>query len=121
MLILCSPYASARVRYEDIVGDTVAELERIFQALDAPPLLTPAQAVEAVSFERLQKEAPNHHFWQGRAGLWRELLPTASAIAIAEAHDAHRREFGYEVVVDEATARARWQALAVTHELAAAS
>ena len=51
------------------------------------------------------------HFWQGRPGLWNELVPTRSALAIASAPPA-MLELGYSVGVDAPTARARWSAIA---------
>ena len=105
-------HADACVRYESLVADPAGELGRIAAALGAPTLVSPAEAVESVRFERLKAEAPNQHFWQGRVGLWQELLPTAVALEIAEAHPGMRR-FGYTVGVDNRTALARWRAVAV--------
>ena len=106
-------HADASVRYESLVEDPVAELGHIAEALGTPPLVTPAQAVESVRFGRLQKEADNQHFWQGRAGLWSELVPTVTALEIAAAYPAEMHRLGYAVGVDEETALARWQAVAV--------
>jgi hypothetical protein len=105
-------HADARVRYESLVADPAGELGRITAALGASTLVSPAEAVESVRFERLQAEAPNHHFWQGRVGLWQELVPTVTALEIAASHPGMRR-FGYIVGVDDATALARWRAAAV--------
>lgn len=105
-------HADASVRYESLVEDPVAELGRIAEALGTPPLVTPAQAVESVRFRRLQEETDNEHFWQGRVGLWSELVPTVAALEIAAAYPEMYR-FGYAVGVDEETALARWQAVAV--------
>ena len=114
------PHADACVRYESLVEDPAAELDRIVQALGGQPVLPSEQVIEEVSFASLQQEAPNKHFWQGRAELWREVVPTAAALEIARAYpDMHR--FGYSVGVDEETARARWNAVAIDPSLAAAS
>jgi hypothetical protein len=51
------------------------------------------------------------HFWQGRPGLWSELVPTRYALAIASAHP-EMLDLGYSVGVDAPTARARWSAIA---------
>jgi len=107
--------ADARVRYESLVADPAEELRRIAAALRTPAAVSPAAAVENVQFTRLRQEAPNHHFWQGRVGLWQELVPTAVALEIAEAHPGMRR-FGYTAGVDEPTALARWRAAAVPVE-----
>lgn len=107
--------ADARVRYESLVADPADELGRIAAALGTPIAVSPAEAVESVQFERLREEARNNHFWQGRVGLWQELVPTAVALEIAEAYPDMRR-FGYTVGVDDATALARWRAAAVPIE-----
>jgi hypothetical protein len=82
------------------------------EALGGVPAAAPAAAVETAGFGRLRDEATNSHFWQGRPGLWSELVPTRYALAIASAHPA-MLELGYSVGVDAPTARARWSAIAV--------
>jgi hypothetical protein len=104
-------HADARTSYESLVDDPADELGRMLEALGEPPLVSPAEAVEAVSFERLREEATNQHFWQGRAGLWQDLVPTRHALAIASVYPEMLR-LGYTVGVDAPTARARWSALA---------
>lgn len=113
-------YADARARYERLVVSPAGELGRIVDALGTPPSVLPTRAIERVRFDRLQKEAPNHHFWQGRAGLWREVVPTAAALEIAEGYAGMRR-LGYTVWIDDETALARWRAVAVSPGLAPAS
>ncbi len=105
------PHADARAKYESLVDDATGELGRIVAALGESPLVTPARAVEVVSFGRLREEATNEHFWKGRAGLWTELVPTRYALDIASAHPEMLR-LGYSVGVDAPTARARWNAIA---------
>ena len=112
------PHADASTRYEDLLEDPAGELGRLVEALGGPTIVPPAAAVEAVSFARLQQEATNQHFWQGRAGIWEELVPTTAALEIAAAHPT-MRELGYRVGVDAETARARWRALAVDPPVAA--
>jgi len=104
------PHADARTSYEALVNDPADELGRFVDVLGESPLVSPAEAVEAVSFGRLREEATNQHFWQGRAGLWQELVPTRYALAIAAVHP-EMLELGYTVGVDAPTARARWTAL----------
>jgi len=112
--------ADARVRYEDLVGSPAEELERLVGELGGTPVMPAAEAVEAVRFEELRDEATNLHFWQGRPGLWKELVPTRYALAIAAVYPEMQR-LGYTVGVDAATARARWRAVAVDAPLAQAS
>jgi hypothetical protein len=117
-------HANVCVRYESLVDDPASELGRLLGALGGEPVMPPGEAVEAVSFASLQQEAPNQHFWQGRAELWRELVPTPVAREIAPAYpDLHRFGYSIGVSVDEATARANWSRVAVAPDptLAAAS
>jgi len=69
------PHADARVRYEELVADTAAVLGGLVAALRADPVVPAADAAAAVRFSDLQQEATNGHFWQGRPGLGRELIP----------------------------------------------
>ena len=105
--------ADARVRYEELVAEPARELERLADDLGAPLLVPAADAAAAVSFADLRREASNEHFWQGRPGLWRHLLPADVAHAVAAAQPAVAA-LGYEVDAGEVTpeeARARWAAL----------
>jgi hypothetical protein len=99
-------------RYEDLVASPERELARLAAALGVPTLVSPGEAVEQVTFARLALEASNTHFWQGRAGHWRELLPADEARTIARVHEKLLRRFDYAVEPDpELTpeiARARW-------------
>ena len=105
-------HGDARVRYEALVDDPVEELGRVCDELGVPPVVEPARAVDVVSFERLRAEATNQHFWQGRPGLWKELVPTHAALEIAAAYP-ELAALGYTVGVDDPTARERWRAIAV--------
>ncbi len=104
-------HADARIRYEDLVADPPGELGRVVDELGGAPAVMPAEAVRAASFSRLRDEATNMHFWQGRPGLWSEIVPTRYALAIASAHP-EMLDLGYSVGVDAPTARARWSAIA---------
>jgi hypothetical protein len=113
-------HADVGVRYESLVDDPVAELERVCSELGEPAYVDPATAVHVVTFKRLRDEATNEHFWQGRPGLWKELVPTRAALEIAAALP-ELAELGYSVGVDEPTARARWNALSAEPGIAQAS
>ena len=114
------PHADAGVRYEDLVDDPARELGRMAQELRCEPRVRPADAVEAVSFGGLRDEATNQHFWQGRPGLWTELVPTSYALEIASAHP-EMLELGYSVGLDATTASARWSEIVIEPRLAEAS
>jgi hypothetical protein len=108
--------AAFATRYEDLVAAPERELARLVQAVRAPTVCTPAEAVERVTFDRLAREAANRHFWQGRPGHWHELIPADQAAAIAAAHADLIRRFDYAVDPDPnltpELARARWAELA---------
>ena len=112
--------ADVGVRYESLVEDPVAELGRVCDALGRRPLVDPETAVHVVTFKRLRYEATNQHFWQGRPGLWKELIPTHAALEIAAAYP-EMAALDYHVGVDDPTARERWRAIAVEPGFAQAS
>ncbi len=108
------PHANAVVHYTDLIADTAGSLDAITRALGEPARLSPAHVAASVTFEDLKSEARNNHFWQGRPGLWREVLPDRVAHAIARAQPAVG-ELGFEVDsvgVSAEQASRRWAELA---------
>ena len=110
-----TPRAIARVRFEDLIRRPTDELERIATRSGVEPVIGPAQAVQAVSFARMQQEGGNEHFWQGRPALWRELLPLPYAHELARPYRVHADRFDYDLSPDPALtldeARRSWQAV----------
>ncbi|MCZ8321932.1 MAG: sulfotransferase domain-containing protein [Novosphingobium sp.] len=105
--------AALRVKYEDLVLDTAFELERIsnFIGISAQPLKNALKVTALESFQAL----PNRHGWQGRPGLWRELIPYNIANEIYSRHITVFRALGYEVEPNSLTydgAERRWLELA---------
>jgi hypothetical protein len=105
--------AALRVRYEDLVINTNSEIERIavFLGIDGQLLknVLPINSLE--SFKAL----PNRHGWQGRPGLWRELIPSNVASEIIQRHSRVFQALGYEVEFSSLThdeAERRWLELA---------
>jgi len=90
------PHVVGRLRYEDLVADTPAELACIQDALDAEPVVPIEEAAAAVRFADLQREATNGHFWQGKAGLWRTTIAPELAAEIAAAQPS-LAQLGYAV------------------------
>jgi hypothetical protein len=86
------------VRYEDLVADTEGELQRLAAALGPVRCGSIPEAVEACSMVRMRQRSINSHFWQGRPGLWRHLLPAAEAREIAAALP----DLGYPIDPDPA-------------------
>jgi hypothetical protein len=107
-------HSAHRVRYADLVDEPLGRLDDLVAAIGVEAERTPAEALEQASFTRLAAEARNNHFWQGRPGHWRELLPAEVAEPIAHAHGGLMRQFGYSVEPDYALtaeeAFARWEA-----------
>jgi hypothetical protein len=71
-----------------------------------------ARALEANQLKRLQ-DTPNRHGWQGRPGLWRELVLPVDAVRIFR---YHRNVFGAWLAADALSLEAAYGA----KELAAA-
>jgi len=103
------------VRYVDLVDDPVARLTELSAAVGAPTSTSPSEAVEQASFRRLAAEARNNHFWRGRPGHWRELLPADVVEPIVRAHRDLMRRFDFTAEPDPTLtteeALSRWEAL----------
>lgn len=102
-------------RYEDVVADTpgwLAGLAGHFGPLRADP----AEVAARFTLDRQREGSINSHFWQGRPGLWRALLPEAEAKEIAAAHAGVLAALGYacdpDPALDPATADRNWVTLA---------
>ncbi len=115
--------ALVSIRYEELVAAPSVELQRVIDALGVTPALAPEEVGREITFGRLQAEAANRHFWQGKPQQWRELLPQAVANEIARPYAKLLRRFGYDVQADpELTAEeaaVRWHAKIGTHRAAA--
>jgi hypothetical protein len=105
---------SVCVRYEDLVEEPAATLEATGERLGSFNQRI-SETIEALAFEKLQLTSQNGHFWQGRPGLWQELLPAAAAAPIALAHAPTIAALGYsserQVQPSPQTAAARWERL----------
>lgn len=86
------------VRYEDLVAHTANELRRLEEVFGPVRCGSIEEAVEACAMGRLRQQTTNNHFWQGRPGLWRHLLPAAEANEIA----AVLPDLGYPIDPDPA-------------------
>jgi hypothetical protein len=102
-----------RVRYEDLACDTAGELARLAQELDIPLRRPVAEALEATTLSKLRAfTGSKAHFWQGKSGLWRQLLTAPEAHAIGTAYASAFADFGYacdpDPELDGARADANW-------------
>jgi hypothetical protein len=73
------------LRYEDLVTDPVPALAALEEWVGEPFQSPIAAVVEDTSIERLvsSRGVWQYHYWQGRPGLWRQLIPAAEARTIA--------------------------------------
>jgi hypothetical protein len=113
-------------RYEDLVEAPEAELQRIVEALGYPPRTRVEEAVAANTIDQLRSQTlEDYHFWQGRPGLWRTLLPAPAAESIAAAHEESLNAFGYTCDPDSklttAAAEANWRTLELQAALRSAA
>jgi hypothetical protein len=110
--------ADAWIRYEDLVQDTAGQLQRLASSLDLPHVPDQLDAVIATkTMATVRQEVDNHHYWQGRPGLWRSLLPPGQVELLRPALADFTEPYGYELTPDPdttpATAQAAWDAMAV--------
>jgi hypothetical protein len=84
-----------KLRYEDLVTNSMVEVKRIAERLKAPVERLP-DALASNSLESF-KAAPNRHGWQGRPYLWRELIPFSNAAAIYAHHHRSFHAMNYEL------------------------
>jgi hypothetical protein len=75
-----------RLRYEDLVAAPAAVLQGLEPLLGPPRGQRVEDAIRETSIANLRAVTGHkHHFWLGRSGMWRELLPAAQANEIAAA------------------------------------
>jgi hypothetical protein len=93
----------APVRYERLVEDTAGALYQLVADLALEPVRPVAEAVDDYEIERMRvrQEVWHYHYWQGRPGLWKTLIPPAEAKRIAGVHREVFAALGYECDPDE--------------------
>ena len=73
------------VRYEQLVHEPEKELRPLLDRL--PPPHNPLHKVlQEANIDKLRSQCKNHHFWKGRPGHWKTLLPPKTADAIHKRH-----------------------------------
>jgi Sulfotransferase domain len=73
-----------KVRYEDFVQDPVSRFKELITTLDGSPANLSA-ALQKYGLAKWQAKR-NKHGWQGRPGLWQDLIPFDDALQIYERH-----------------------------------
>lgn len=105
------------VRYEDLVSDTSSAMEQVASVLHVrrTSRLEIAIGASKLPAMRAAHSTRTFHFWQGRSGSWRELIPRELASAIAEVHPTAMSLGGYELgaatVLTQQQVIERWRAL----------
>ena len=88
-----------RTKYETFVEEPEKELGRLARVLGTPGADV-AGIVQAHAIENLRPQSANHHFWQGRPGLWRSLLTVAEVRELAAVHAKTLALYGYAAEAD---------------------
>jgi hypothetical protein len=103
------------VRYEDLVAQTEATLREIESWLGQPPVQPWEQAIGANTLDELRKTHGPGHIWQGKPGLWRDLMTSDTVAALNQALALPLKDYGGPAGTDAAPtaeqARARWNQL----------
>lgn len=87
------------ISYEDLVQDPIATVASLASCLGRPSVEI-ADIVDQNALDVLRSTARNGHFWQGRPGIWRQLIPAEIAQTIAHAQRDAFDTFGYECAPD---------------------
>ena len=99
------------VRYEDLVQKSQETVTSLCQKLDASPANVD-KVLKSLAIEKLRQTSSNQHFWQGRTGIWKALLTSDVAHAIASVHQQVFTILGYlcdpDVDLSKDAANAAW-------------
>lgn len=102
------------VRYEDLVKDTAGTLKMACRLI-GPIKSSIDEAVAALSLQELKATSSNDHFWQGRPGLWQQVLPASVSIPLMQTHADVLAALGYSrevpVAPEPEVAAALWDRL----------
>jgi hypothetical protein len=83
-----------RTRYEEFVANPVGELAKVVGHY-GQATVDLNEVVDAHLIGYLRPQVTNHHFWQGRPGLWRSLLTVPEAEELIHAHAMTLSTYGY--------------------------
>jgi hypothetical protein len=74
-----------RIRYEDLVSDPVAALKLAADQIGESFRRPVGEVIGETSIGQMKsnRDAWQYHFWQGRPGLWRSLIPAKDARSLA--------------------------------------
>jgi hypothetical protein len=106
-----------QVRYEDLVADTIGVLGHLANSLGWPLDRSLEEAAADYDKEvlRAYHDVWHYHYWQGRPGLWRELLPALEAAPLFSSHrdvfDCLEYAYDPDPNLDPVTADLNWYRL----------
>ena len=91
------------VRYEDLLENCQAQMERVVASVGQPVRVPLTQVVEEFRPSATREISVQFlfHVWSAQAGLWRQLIPASIARRIYDAHCAVFETLGYECRPDE--------------------
>jgi hypothetical protein len=105
---------TVRLTYEGLCDEPERMLGFLLTELGEPSVVPVAKAVSRLTADAF-RPLPNHHFWQGRPGLWRGLVLPDLAMRIRQAHPASFTPLGYRCDPDPTLTAERavraWEAL----------
>jgi hypothetical protein len=85
------------VQYEVLNRDPHGELERIIGECGGQPVRSVEEVVAGRTLSKLRALTRHeHHFWQGRCGLWKSLLTAAEARPLAKVLQPRYADFDYD-------------------------
>lgn len=111
-----------KVRYEDLVRDPMPHFTQLITSLNGSPANL-SVALQKYGLANWQAKR-NKHGWQGRPGLWQDLIPFEDALKIYERHRSVFDGLAYSVVRTSLTreeALRNWQQMKVDPQPAAAA
>ena len=85
------------VRYEDLVSSTEKTLYDLAGKIGLPQSEI-AEVIASNNIDALKLTSDNGHFWQGKVGLWRKVIPFHMAEIIAKKQQELFSEYGYEIM-----------------------
>ena len=88
-------HSAIKVTFEDFVAAPALHFQRLAEQLG----VSTGRILDALAANSLDmfKALPNRHGWQGKPGLWRELIPFENAAAIFDRHHDIFEKLGYAI------------------------
>lgn len=106
--------SALKVRYEDCVSAPAAIFGQLIEELGGEAGSVP-EFLERFSLQNM-RDSPTRHGWQGRPGLYKELIPTFFAVRIYWSHRRLFQRMNYGLTpyfLSPGKAKALWQELSV--------